>query len=106
MERRSRSAPEDRAESLHGELRELGIEARLLDCQSAGFSTGITVCTAHLAKGLEFDRVIVPDASARNYHTEMDRNLLYVACTRAMHHLTLFAIGEPSRWLAGAKESQ
>jgi DNA helicase-2/ATP-dependent DNA helicase PcrA len=95
---------QDWAESLHGELRELGIETRLLDCQSAGFSTGVTVCTAHLAKGLEFDRVIVPDASARNHHTEMDRNLLYVACTRAMHHLTLFAIGEPSRLLAGGKE--
>lgn len=67
--------------------------------ESAGFSTGVTVCTAYLAKGLEFDRVIVPDASASNYRTEMDRNLLYVACTRAMHRLTLLAVGEPSQLL-------
>ena len=84
------------AERLHRQLAEAGVEARLLDAGSAGLSTGVVVCTAHLAKGLEFDRVIVPDASARNYRTDMDRNLLYVACTRAMHRLTVIAVGEPS----------
>lgn len=44
----------------------------------------IIVCTSHMAKGLEFDRVIVPNASGRTHRTEMDRNLLYVACTRAI----------------------
>lgn len=72
---------------------------RLLDAHSAGFSNGIVVCTAHLAKGLEFDRVIVADVSTENYHTDMDRNLLYVACTRVMHRLTLFCVGAPSVFL-------
>jgi len=31
----------------------------------------------------------VPFASARTYHTEVDKSMLYVACTRAMHQLTL-----------------
>ena len=84
------------AEKLHRHLAETGRETRLPDAGSSGFSTGVLVCTAHLAKGLELDRAIVPDASARNYHTEMDRNLLYVACTRAMHRLTLISTGEPS----------
>ncbi|MFN3655929.1 MAG: HelD family protein [Pseudolabrys sp.] len=84
------------AEKLHRLLLEAGIEVRLFDANSDGFSTGAIVCTVHLAKGLEFDRVIVPDASAQNYHTEMDRNLLYVACTRAMHRLTVIAVGELS----------
>jgi DNA helicase-2/ATP-dependent DNA helicase PcrA len=87
------------AEKLHGFLVESGVKARLLDAASTGFSSGVLVCTAHLAKGLEFDRVIVPDANAETYHTEMDRNLLYVACTRAMHRLTLISVGEPSRLL-------
>ena len=52
-------------------LADAGCEARLLDVDSAGFSTGVIICTAHLAKGLEFDRVIVADASASNYHTEI-----------------------------------
>ncbi len=87
------------ASDLQRSLTQIGLTARLLDTGSAGFSTGVVVCTALLAKGLEFDRVIVPDASNLTYHTEMDRNLLYVACTRAMHRLTLIAIGDPSRLL-------
>ncbi|MDT8441851.1 MAG: 3'-5' exonuclease [Desulfuromonadales bacterium] len=83
------------ATGLHKE----SIEARLLDPASALFAGGITVCSAHLAKGLEFDRVIVPDAGADNYRSDMDRNLLYVACTRAMHELLLTHTGEPSGFL-------
>jgi DNA helicase-2/ATP-dependent DNA helicase PcrA len=74
-------------------LEKAGIEARLLDAGSIGFSSGVTVCTAALAKGLEFDRVIVPDAGAQTYRTAVDRNLLYVACTRAMHRLTVISAG-------------
>jgi DNA helicase II / ATP-dependent DNA helicase PcrA len=87
------------ADTLHRSLIDAGVESRLLDANSAGFSIGVIVCTAHLAKGLEFDRVIVPDASAHHYHTEMDRNLHYVSCTRAMHRLSVFAVGEPSALL-------
>ena len=57
---------------------------------------------AHLAKGLEFDRVIVPEATAANYANDMDRNLLYVASTRAMHRLTLTHVGEATPILQGA----
>ncbi|MFD1378487.1 HelD family protein [Fodinicurvata halophila] len=87
------------ANRLHRQLTEAGAKARLLDAGSEGFSTGVIVCTAHLAKGLEFDRVIVPDASAETYSTELDRNLLYVACTRAMHRLTVLVTGAPSEFL-------
>jgi DNA helicase-2/ATP-dependent DNA helicase PcrA len=87
------------AAKLQGALEKRGLPARLLDGGSAGFSTGVLVCTAHLAKGLEFDRVIVPNASAASYSTEMDRGLLYVACTRAMHRLTVISVGQPSALL-------
>ncbi|MEF8833357.1 MAG: ATP-binding domain-containing protein [Halofilum sp. (in: g-proteobacteria)] len=46
-----------------------------------------------MATGLEFDRVLVPEANATNYAGPMDRNLLYVACTRAMHRLVLTHTG-------------
>ena len=36
----------------------------------------------------------VRQAAVRSGKT--DRNLFYVACTRAMHRLTLLAVGEPS----------
>ena len=35
------------------------------------------------------DEVIIPQADDRNYHSEIDRSMLYVAVTRAMHRLTL-----------------
>lgn len=88
-----------KAAQLHKALNSLGIQARLLDTDSTSFSTGVLICTAHLAKGLEFDQVIVTDVSMDNYHTELDRNLLYVACTRAMHRLTLYSIGQPASFL-------
>lgn len=90
------------AKRLHKSLVEAGIDARLLEEGSAGFTTGVVVCTPHLAKGLEFDRVIIPDASASVFSTEMDRNLLYVACTRAMHRLSLISVGSPSAFLDAA----
>ncbi len=71
----------------------------LLSEDSRTFRAGIVICTAHMAKGLEFDQVIVPHATDRNYHNSMDRNLLYVACTRAIHKLTLTHTGQPSGFI-------
>ncbi len=71
----------------------------LLNAGSGSFISGIVVTTAHLAKGLEFDQVIVPFCTDRNYRTEPDRQMLYVACTRAMHRLYLTHIGNPSEFI-------
>jgi DNA helicase II / ATP-dependent DNA helicase PcrA len=65
----------------------------LLTADSTTFYEGI-ITTAHLAKGLEFDEVIIPFVSARNYHTAVDKSMLYIACTRAMHLLSLTFTGE------------
>ncbi|MEJ7645318.1 MAG: 3'-5' exonuclease [Chryseolinea sp.] len=75
------------AETLYEQLNIPGIH--LLTPDSTSFSEGIVLTTVHLAKGLEFDEVIIPFASARNYQTDVDRSMLYIACTRAMHRLTL-----------------
>ena len=49
----------------------------------------LMIMPASLSKGLEFDVVIVPNASKQNYQSFMDKNLLYVTCTRALHKLYL-----------------
>ena len=52
--------------------------------------TDITVSPIILTKGLEFDAVIVANASKRNFNdTDFDRMLLYLACTRARHYLEI-----------------
>ena len=71
----------------------------LLTDESTTFKEGIIITTAHLAKGLEFDEVIAPFASAHTYKTEVDKSMLYVACTRAMHQLTLTYSGEVTPFL-------
>ncbi|WP_044297275.1 HelD family protein [Robinsoniella peoriensis] len=62
-------------------------EVHYLDLNSTKFENGVTVTTIPVSKGLEFDQVTVPFANWENYRMEWDRNLLYVACTRAMHKL-------------------
>lgn len=52
-----------------------------------------------LAKGLEFDVVIVYDAGVGNYSSEFDRKLLYVSCPRALHQLVLYYTGEKSPFI-------
>ena len=71
----------------------------LLSKDSTRFTNGVSIASIRMAKGLEFDEVIVPDADDRHYHSDYDRNLLYIACTRAMHKLTLFYTGRPSPFL-------
>jgi DNA helicase-2/ATP-dependent DNA helicase PcrA len=60
---------------------------------------GAVVIPVYLAKGLEFDVVLVYGADRDNYSSEYDRKLLYVACTRALHRLALYYTGEKSRFL-------
>lgn len=67
-----------------------------LSSQSSAFVQGIIITSAHMAKGLEFDEVIVPQTDDKNYRTEIDRSMLYVAATRAMHRLTLTYCGKAS----------
>ncbi len=77
-----------------------GPGVQLLTAESTTFKEGVVVTTAYLAKGLEFDEVIVPFASAATYKTEVDKGMLYVACTRAMHQLTLTHTGALTAFLS------
>ena len=82
----------DTAEEWYRRLRdEMPVE--LLGPSSERFTQGLVVTTAYMAKGLEFDMVIVPDADDATYRTETDRQSLYVACTRALHRLELLHTG-------------
>jgi DNA helicase-2/ATP-dependent DNA helicase PcrA len=78
---------QEQANYAHEELK--AVNVYLLSADSTSFKEGVIITTVHLAKGLEFDEVIVPFTSVRNYQTDVDRSMLYIACTRAMHQLTL-----------------
>ncbi len=87
------------ARALHEWLAERGTEVTLITPESKRFAAGAIVLSIQMSKGLEFDHVAVPFVDQRNYRTEFDRSLLYVASTRAMHRLTLTCTGQPSELL-------
>ncbi len=85
---------EAQALALYDRFRKQHEDLFFLSHLSTAYVNGIIVTSAHMAKGLEFDEVIVPHAGRKNYRTEIDRSMLYVAVTRAMHKLSLTAAGE------------
>ncbi|MEJ0055927.1 MAG: UvrD-helicase domain-containing protein [Bacteroidota bacterium] len=85
------------AENLFDSIRSTG--AHLLTAENTTYKGAVIITTVQLAKGLEFDEVIVTDASAINYSTDVDRSLLYIACTRAMHVLEVMWVGEKSKFI-------
>jgi len=72
-------------------------EARLVLHGDFSFDPGIDVTDVDNAKGLEFDYVVVPDASVEAYPmTDDARRRLHVAVTRTSHQLWLVSGGTPS----------
>ncbi|MEW9051004.1 MAG: RNA polymerase recycling motor HelD [Neobacillus sp.] len=67
------------------------IPLHLIEKGTISYEQGILVIPSYLAKGIEFDAVIISDISL--YSSERDRKLFYTVCTRAMHELYMFTTG-------------
>lgn len=79
-------------------LEELSIQK--MTEEKAVFSQGIMVLPIYLAKGLEFDTVLLWNPTCEHYpKTDGNGKLLYVACTRALHELGIVVEGELSALL-------
>ncbi|SDC89571.1 DNA helicase-2 / ATP-dependent DNA helicase PcrA [Paenibacillus sp. UNCCL117] len=76
------------------------VPAKLIGMETVTFEQGLVVIPAYLAKGVEFDAVLLYNASKDSYGRESERRLFYTACTRAMHELHLFCLGEISPFIA------
>lgn len=63
-------------------------------------ASGVVILPVYLAKGIEFDAVVIYNFSRENYGDDAEQKRLYTACTRAMHRLYLYALGEPSPLLS------
>ncbi len=61
------------------------------------FKPGVDVTDVRQVKGLEFDYVVIVEASESSYPDDDEaRHLLHIAATRAAHQLWLFVVGRPS----------
>lgn len=89
---------EEESRRVHDQL-SADIPTRLITKTTPAFEKGTLVVPAYLAKGVEFDAVIIYNGSEDVYHRESDRKLFYTACTRAMHKLHVYHIGKKSRFI-------
>ena len=81
--------------------RQLGEAAHLVQKDEALPKSGVVIIDLRLAKGLEFDHVVIPDAQAEVYpDTPLARRQLYTAISRAMHKVSIVAQGTMSPLLA------
>lgn len=76
------------------------VRLHLVTKDDTEFNKGITVIPSYLAKGLEFDAVIIYNAGENVYNREDERKLFYTACTRALHHLHIYYTGKLSPFLS------
>ena len=66
------------------------INSHLLKEDDSNYEAGVVVVPSYLAKGLEFDAVIIINSEEEYLEEELDIKLLYVAMTRPMHRLYVF----------------
>ena len=84
--------------SLANFLKSSGMENVNYLARDGAAGKGITLAPVLLARGLEFDAVIVANVDEHNFSdTDFNRTLLYIACSRARNYLELHIQGtEPA----------
>ena len=80
---------DDEASKLYELLKNDITDINLLNNNSVSFNKKMVIIPSYIAKGLEFDSVIIYTDKDNNY-TEDEKNLYYVACTRAQHELIIY----------------
>lgn len=88
----------DEAQRVYNHLKDR-INIKMIISEDDEYVNDILVIPAYLAKGLEFDVVMIYNASDLKYKDEEDRLLLYTACTRALHVLDIFYLRNVSSLL-------
>lgn len=78
------------AEKVYNSLKNK-VSISLIESNTVEFNKELVVLPSYIAKGLEFDSVIVY-TDKDSYFNNKERNLLYVACTRAQHELIVYSI--------------
>ena len=78
----------ENSENLYSCLKEINNDINLITSDKCEFKIGVNVISSYIAKGLEFDAVIIADGES--YLSIEDKHLFYTACTRALHELYIY----------------
>lgn len=71
----------------------------LLSKQNTLIETGVIFTSSGMSKGLEFDEVIIPNCDEDNYKTAVDKKVLYISATRALHELVVLSSKKPTPFI-------
>lgn len=86
--------------NIQKKIQKINSNVKLIKSKDSEYNAGISIVPSYLAKGLEFDSVILFNASSEKYKNNvLDIKLLYVAITRAMSKLDIFYLGKMSEIL-------
>ena len=77
-------------------LKKNGVKATLIATANQRLVDGTLIIPSYLAKGLEFDAVIMWDASKKSYHRLDETQLVYTITSRAMYKLDMIYTGAKS----------
>ncbi|MED0963726.1 UvrD-helicase domain-containing protein [Bacillus paramycoides] len=95
---------DDECRDMYEKLTNAGLKVNVIEADQSKYEGGISVVPVYLAKGLEFDAVLIIDVDEEHYkNTKHDAKLLYVGCTRSLHDLWIFHSGEASPLIKGLK---
>ncbi|MEK7016229.1 HelD family protein [Bacillus sp. FSL R9-9410] len=93
---------DDECREIYEKLTNAGLTVNVIEADQSKYEGGISVVPVYLAKGLEFDAVLLIDVDEEHYkNTKHDAKLLYVGCTRSLHDLWIFYSGEVSPLIKG-----
>lgn len=85
---------------IYEELLKIRNDINLIQSKDSNYEAGINIVPSYLAKGLEFDCVIIFNANQENYNeNSLDIKILYVVITRAMSKLDIFYINNITKLL-------
>lgn len=70
--------------------KKVGMQIKLIDEKESIYDSDVVVVPSYLAKGLEFDAVIIVNINDKYTESELDIKLLYVAMTRALHRMNIY----------------
>ncbi|EJS68837.1 HelD family protein [Bacillus cereus] len=95
---------DEECRQMYEKLTNAGLTVNVIEANQSKYEGGISVVPVYLAKGLEFDAVLLIDVDDEHYkNTKHDAKLLYVGCTRSLHDLWIFHGGEASPLIKGLK---
>lgn len=95
----------DECNKMSSYLKKYDSSIQVITGKESEYKAGVVIVPSYFSKGLEFDAVMIANASSDEYkENELDAKLLYVSMTRPLHNLYIYYINDPSTLLSDVEQ--